>query len=123
MDLFAVIAERRIVEAMEQGEFDDLPGKGRPLSLGDDDPMVPPELRMAYRMLKNAGFLPPELELRKEILRLQDLLAAVQDERERRLCCRELEYKLLKLNLMRSKPIFLEGLPEYKEKVLNRLSR
>jgi len=123
MDLFAVIAERRILEAMERGEFDDLPGKGKPLNLEDEDPMVPEELRMAYRMLKNAGLLPPELELRKEILRLQDLLDAVRDEGERRKRRRDLDFKLMKLNTMRRKPVFLEGLPEYKEKVLNRLSR
>jgi hypothetical protein len=123
MDLFAVIAERRILEAMERGEFDDLPGKGKPMNLEDEDPMVPEELRMAYRMLKNAGLLPPELELRKEILRLQDLLDAVRDEGERRERRRDLDFKLMKLNTMRRKPVFLEGLPEYKEKVLNRLSR
>jgi hypothetical protein len=123
MDLFTVIAERRILEAMERGEFDDLPGKGKPLNLEDEDPMVPEELRMAYRMLKNAGLLPPELELRKEILRLQDLLDAVQDEGKRRERRRDLDFKLMKLNTMRRKPVFLEGLPEYKEKVLNRLSR
>jgi len=123
MDFFAVIAERRILEAMERGEFDDLPGKGKPLNLEDEDPMVPEELRMAYRMLKNAGLLPPELELRKEILRLQDLLDAVRDEGERRKRRRDLDFKLMKLNTMRRKPVFLEGLPEYKEKVLNRLSR
>jgi len=123
MDLFAVIAERRILEAMERGEFDDLPGKGKPLNLEDEDPMVPEELRMAYRMLKNAGLLPPELELRKEILRLQDLLDAVRDEGERRERRRDLDFKLMKLNTIRRKPVFLEGLPEYKEKVLDRLSR
>lgn len=123
MDPFAVIAERRILEAMERGEFDDLPGKGKPLRLEDDDPMVPEELRMAYRLLKNAGLLPPELEIRREILRLQDLLDAVHDEGERRERRRELEYKLMKLNTMRRRPVFLEGLPEYREKVLNRLSR
>jgi hypothetical protein len=123
MDLFAVIAERRILEAMERGEFDDLPGKGKPLKLEDEDPMVPEELRMAYWMLKNAGLLPPELELRKEILRLQDLLDAVQDEGKRRERRRDLDFKLMKLNTMRRKPVFLEGLPEYKENVLNRLSR
>ncbi|HEX9204502.1 MAG TPA: DUF1992 domain-containing protein [Candidatus Deferrimicrobiaceae bacterium] len=123
MDTFALIAERRILEAMERGEFDDLPGKGKPLDLEDDDPMVPEELRMAYRMLKNAGMLPPELELRKEILRLSDLLDAVRDEGERRARRRELDYKLMKLNLMRQRPVFLEGLPEYKERVLQKLSR
>lgn len=123
MDTFALIAERRILEAMERGEFDDLPGKGKPLDLQDDDPMVPEELRMAYRMLKNAGVLPPELELRKEILRLSDLLDAVRDEGERRARRRELDYKLMKLNLVRQRPVFLEGLPEYRERVLRKLSR
>lgn len=123
MDLFAVIAERRILEAMERGDFDDLPGKGKPLLLEDDDPMIPEELRMAYRMLKNAGMLPPEIELRKEILRLQDLLDAVEDEGKRRAHRRQLEYRLMQLNLMRRKPIFLEGAPEYRDRVAARLSR
>jgi hypothetical protein len=122
MDPITLMAERRILEAMERGEFDDLPGKGKPLELEDDDPMVPEELRMAYRIMKNAGMLPPELELRKEILRLSDLLDAVRDEGERRARRRELDYKLMKLNLMRQRPVFLEGLPEYREKVRNRLS-
>lgn len=123
MDPITLMAERRILEAMERGEFDDLPGKGKPLDLEDDDPMVPEELRMAYRIMKNAGMLPPELELRKEILRLSDLLDAVRDEGERRERRRELEFKLMKLNLMRQRPVFLEGLPEYRERVLQKLSR
>ena len=123
MDPFAVIAERRILEAMGRGEFDDLPGKGQPLSLEDDDPMVPAELRMAYRLLRNAGMLPPELELHKELLRLSDLLDAVRDEGERRERRRELDYKLMKLNMMRNRPVFLEGLPEYRDRALSKLSR
>ncbi|HEY7527996.1 MAG TPA: DnaJ family domain-containing protein, partial [Candidatus Deferrimicrobiaceae bacterium] len=67
MDPLALLAESKIREAMERGEFDRLPGAGKPLSL-DDDSMVPHELRVAYRILKNAGCLPPELELRKEII-------------------------------------------------------
>ena len=54
------IAERKIAEAMARGELDDLPGAGRPLDL-DDDKDVPEELRMAYRVLKNAGFAPEEV--------------------------------------------------------------
>jgi hypothetical protein len=72
MDPLTAIAERRIQEAIERGEFDDLPGKGNPLELGENDRTVPAELRMAYRMLKNAGLLPPEVELHKEILRQTD---------------------------------------------------
>jgi hypothetical protein len=56
-----LIAERKIAEAIAQGEFDDLPGAGKPLDL-DEDPLVPEEQRMANRILKNAGFAPREVE-------------------------------------------------------------
>jgi hypothetical protein len=49
------LAERRIGEAIERGEFDDLPGAGQPLDLDDLDPLLPEELRMAWRILRNAG--------------------------------------------------------------------
>lgn len=52
----AIIAEQRIQEAMQRGEFDELPCKGRPLDLGDDA-NIPEDLRMAYRLLKNGGYL------------------------------------------------------------------
>ncbi|HEX6413120.1 MAG TPA: DnaJ family domain-containing protein [Burkholderiales bacterium] len=55
------IAEQRIAEAIANGDFDDLPGSGKPLEL-DDDSLLPEELRLAYRILKNAGFVPPEIE-------------------------------------------------------------
>ena len=71
-------AERHILDAQRQGEFDDLPGSGQPLKL-DDDSHVPPELRAAYRMLKNAGCLPPELEQRKEAIELSQLLSTVKE--------------------------------------------
>ena len=55
MRALEIIAERRIEEAIGRGEFDDLPGAGQPLELADLDPSLPEELRMAYRILKNAG--------------------------------------------------------------------
>ena len=55
------IAERRISEAIENGELDDLPGAGRPLEL-DDDALIPEDLRVANRILKNAGVAPPEVK-------------------------------------------------------------
>lgn len=73
------IAEQRIQEALRRGDLDDLPGRGRRLEL-DDDSMVPPALRPAYRILRNAGFVPPELATRREIRVLEDLLAAVRPE-------------------------------------------
>ena len=56
------LAERRIEEAIARGEFDDLPGTGRPLELDDVDPLLPEELRLAYRILKNAGFSPGDID-------------------------------------------------------------
>jgi hypothetical protein len=64
------IAEQRIAEAIANGELDDLPGAGRPLEL-DDDALIPEELRLAHRILKNAGYVPPELETLNEIAQLE----------------------------------------------------
>lgn len=60
-------AERHIIDAQSKGEFDGLPGTGEPLVL-DDDSHIPPELRAGFRLLKNAGCLPPELEQRREAI-------------------------------------------------------
>ena len=83
---------------MARGEFDDLPGAGRPLQL-EDLSRVPPDMRLAYRVLRNAEVVPPEVELRREIYSLGRLLdAADDDEREglrRRLRLCELRYALL----------------------------
>ncbi|HEX8012205.1 MAG TPA: DnaJ family domain-containing protein [Casimicrobiaceae bacterium] len=78
------LAEARIEEAMAQGAFDDLPGAGHPLVL-DDDRLVPEVLRAAYRILKNAGFVPPEVEARHERNTLIALITTLQsDEAKRR---------------------------------------
>ncbi|MGH8641072.1 MAG: DnaJ family domain-containing protein [Burkholderiales bacterium] len=76
------IAERRIREAQERGEFDDLPGAGAPLE-PEDNALVPEELRAAYRILKNSGFLPPELQVYSEIREVEQLLQRVADDGER----------------------------------------
>jgi len=76
---FDALAERRIREAQENGDFDDLPGAGAPLAL-EDDALVPEELRAAYRLLRNAGFVPPELAARREIHELEQLLRSVTDD-------------------------------------------
>ncbi len=56
-----LIAEQKIAEAAAQGEFDGLPGAGKPLDL-EEDPLVPEDQRMANRILRNAGFVPKEVE-------------------------------------------------------------
>jgi hypothetical protein len=70
-----LLAERRIEEAIARGELDDLPGAGRPLEL-DDDQLIPEDLRLAYRILKNAGYVPPEVQSLNEIAALERLVAA-----------------------------------------------
>jgi hypothetical protein len=74
MLLFELLAERKIEEAVSRGELDDLPGAGRPLEL-DDDPLVPEDLRLAYRILKNAGYVPPEVEQINQIEKLERLVS------------------------------------------------
>lgn len=68
--IFDMLAEQRIVDALRRGEFDGLPGAGKPLEL-EDEPFVTPEQRMVNRILKNAGFAPPDIALRKEIAELR----------------------------------------------------
>jgi len=72
-------AERHILDAQRNGEFDNLQGRGEPLIL-DDDSHVPADLRAGYRILKNAGCLPAELEQRKEAVELARLLSSVRQE-------------------------------------------
>jgi Domain of unknown function (DUF1992) len=78
MSIFARIAEAKIQEAMERGDFDGLPGRGRPLRL-EDMSGVPPHLRMGYKILRNAGVAPPEVELRREVYRLDREIGATTD--------------------------------------------
>jgi hypothetical protein len=93
------LVERRIQAAIARGEFDNLPGAGRPLAL-DDDRLVPEELRVACRLLKNAGVVPPELE---RIAEVNQLLGAVSRaelaEGERSAGSRRLRALLIELEL------------------------
>jgi hypothetical protein len=83
MNGWDAIVEAKIAEAQRAGAFDDLPGAGRPLDLGDDR-LVPEDVRMAYRILRNAGFVPPEVEARREAADLRTLIAAAAPEPEKR---------------------------------------
>ncbi|MEW6067272.1 MAG: DnaJ family domain-containing protein [Nitrospirota bacterium] len=119
MDFLYRIAEQRIREAIENGEFNDLEGKGKPI-IFEDETWIPDDLRMAYRFMKNAGCLPPELEMRNEIINLRDLINMIDDDKERLKKIRELNFKLLKLNLNRKKPLDFEDFPEYEGKLLDK---
>ncbi len=120
MDFFQRIAENRISEAIEAGLFDNLEGKGVPLRF-EDESHIPPELRMAYKILKNADCLPPELELRKEVVRLQDLVASMRDTAEKLKQMRRLNFYVMKLQMMRPVSAQLLEHDLYTPKILDRL--
>ncbi|MFQ3573778.1 MAG: DnaJ family domain-containing protein [Thermodesulfovibrionales bacterium] len=120
MDIFSKIAEERIKEAMLQGVFDNLQNKGKPLHL-EDFSLVPEDLRMAYKILKNAGMIPPELEDRKEIIQLRDLINTIDDDKIRLKKIRELNFKIMKYNLQSKKPLYIEDLFTYEDKVRSKL--
>ncbi|MCR5813192.1 MAG: DUF1992 domain-containing protein [Desulfovibrio sp.] len=116
------IAERRIEEALQKGEFDNLPGQGKPLEL-EDLSNVPEELRMAYKILRNAGCLSPELEERKQISRVLDLLEDCEDEHERLAGMQKLRFLVDRSKMRYHRDIRLEQDDPYYEQILQRLTR
>jgi hypothetical protein len=105
VSVFDRLAEQRIADAMAKGVFDDLPGAGRPLALQDLS-QVPEHLRAGYLLLKNAGFLPPEVEALRDLRTAEALVQQIQDPVRRRKELKRL--RLLELRLQeggrRSRP-------------------
>ena len=84
--------------------------------------MIPEDLRVAYKILKNAGCIPPELELRREIITLRDLLRSIEDDDDKREKIQELNSKLLKFNLITRRTVDLDDFPEYKDRIHKKLA-
>jgi len=127
MDMFAILAENKIREAMLKGEFDDLPGQGKPLQL-DDLSMVPEELRAGYIMLKNAGVLPEEMQLQKEIVNLQRLISYSTEDStataEIKALEKKLKEKLLRYEMiMEKRKTSSSVMSMYKDKISRKLGR
>jgi len=116
------LAEQRILEAQRNGEFDDLAGKGKPLQL-EDHSSIPEELRMAYHVLKNAKVLPPEAELLKDIRIIEDLLKHVEDEGERRSLAKGLQWKVIRLEMLKRRSMDLATVRNYGRKIVARFYR
>ncbi len=105
---FQKIIEKRIRDAQLRGEFDDLPGSGEPLDI-EDDSHIPEDLRLAHKILKNADCLPPELQLKKEIRQMEDMLDNIPDEKEKYRQIKRINYKITQLNMMRkASPLLAE---------------
>jgi hypothetical protein len=118
---FAVdlVVEERIQEALRRGDFDDLPGAGRPLDL-DDAPLVPPELRVAYRILKNTGYVPPEILERREIAELEGAIAGIADLEARKRALAKLAVLRTKLGARRGRNLALNAF--YERKLVEKLA-
>ena len=122
MLLIDTLAEEQILSAIRRGEFDDLPGAGQPLIL-EDDSGIPEELRMAYRLLRNAGCLPPELTLRDEIQQLEGLLHQVEMGAEEQSMRRRLGFSKARLALCGHDGNLLPRERDYREKLIARIAR
>jgi hypothetical protein len=116
------LAEQRIQEAQRKGEFENLPGKGKPLELADYS-ALPDDLRMAYHLLKNANVLPPEAELLKDIHILEDLLKHVEDEGERKSLAKSLQWKMMRLDMLKRRTLDLRSARSYGRKLIEKFSR
>lgn len=97
--MFDKLVEQKIREAQKAGEFDRLEGAGRPVNL-DAYFSAPEDLRAGYAVLKNAGVLPEEAQLRREINEARERLDACADAREREGLARTLNNLNLKYSLM-----------------------
>ena len=104
---FSKIVEERIRKAMQKGEFDNLAGAGQPLKL-EEDRHIAEELRLAHKILKNAECLPPEIELKKEIHRTEELLSGMKDTASKYQTLKKLNFLIMKLNTMRNTSVDLE---------------
>jgi hypothetical protein len=119
MNLWTELAEKAILEAQARGEFDNLPGAGKPLNL-EDDTCVPAELRMAYTVLKNAGFVPPEVAEQREIRSLIECLERESDPARALRQMRLLEVRILKAKLRN--PLLTEENSRYFDKIVARMT-
>ena len=117
---FEKIVEERIKQAQKNGEFDNLPGSGKPL-LFENDRCVSGELSLAYKILKNADCLPPELELRKEIKKTEELLSGMEETSEKYCVLKKLNFLIIKLNSMRNTPVMFEVPQQYEAKFIRRI--
>ncbi len=118
---FEAIVEERIKQAQKRGDMDNLPGQGRPLPKEDID--FSNEFRLAHKVLKNAGFLPPEVELRKDISAMEQLLDAVEPgsaEQER--IRKKLNLLMTRMGMMQNTRRTISIPAQYRSSIINRIS-
>jgi hypothetical protein len=117
---FAKIVEERIRRAQKKGVFENLEGSGKPLDLLDDQ-MVAEELRLTYKILKNADYLPPEIELKKAIRQTEALLSGMGETAAKYRTMQKLNFLIMKLNTLRNTAIEFEAPQKYSDKIIEKL--
>jgi hypothetical protein len=108
---FDRIIEERIRQAQKEGKFEKLPGSGKPLP--EEQINAPDDIRLAYKILKNADCLPAELELKKEITTMQELLSGMQETAEKYNTLKKLNLLIMKLNSCRNTSVKFEAPQKY----------
>jgi hypothetical protein len=96
---FDKIVEELIKQAQERGEFDNLPGKGKPIDLSEYFEM-PEDVRVAQSLLKNSGFKSREVELLNEIAQLRQILLAITDQKKKDEIQKQIQEKKVEFSLM-----------------------
>jgi len=116
--IFDQLAERRIREAQQNGAFDNLRGAGAPLVL-DDDALVPEELRTAYRVLKNSGYVPAEVEALRDLRALELALEQAQDSARRNELIGKLNLLLARAGITHKRNLAIER--DYFQRIAEKL--
>ena len=122
-DGFQKIVEERIRVAQQKGQFDNLDGRGKPLPRDVIGDTVPEDLRLSYRILRNADCVPPEVELQHEIRRTEDLLAGMTETRHKYGILKKINYLIIKLNTMRRGRVDLEVPQHYADRLVDRMEK
>ena len=116
MLLIDELAEARIADAMRAGQFTDLAGKGERIVI-EEVGFVPEELRVAYRLLKNAGYFPKEISVLNEISEVEQLVVSLGEGEQKSSAVKRLN--LLRAQLgERSENLYLKR--EYSDKIINK---
>jgi hypothetical protein len=121
MESLAFIAEQKILKAIEERDLNSPQWKNKPLPLGNVH-LVPDDLKIAYKILKNSGYLPPELIERKEIRRIEDLIASTEDEHERLKQMKKLNVLLMKVEEKRAFRSNIATQDDYYRKVVEKIT-
>lgn len=118
---FEKIVEERIQKAQKKGLFENLPGSGKPISFSEQENSIPNDLHLAYKILKNADCLPPQIELKKKIQQTKDLLANMQDTAEKYRTLKKLNYLIMKINTISNRSINFEMPQQYMAGIVEKI--